>query len=213
MAHREGDTGRRVGSALKAFHCFVKTTFGLLLKAVFFFGLWAPGIYALFGVVLYVAYEFDPFDRSVEGILYLVGFGASVLLALILTMRHLVRHRALAEVVKGYRKPVWQKETPPKCPCRPDDEAPPAPRKRRKKSPPPPVDPRDDPYYEKEELRRTFELPKPETPDIYLSELEPDTLIHEYADRFEVYDISGGKRRLAKIEYKYAEDSDKKDRP
>lgn len=41
-----------------------------------------------------------------------------------------------------------------------------------------------------------------EEPKIYLSAVEADTLIHEYSDRFEVYDLDGGKKTLRSIEYK-----------
>lgn len=41
-----------------------------------------------------------------------------------------------------------------------------------------------------------------EEPKIYLSAVETDTLIHEYSDRFEVYDLDGGKKTLRSIEYK-----------
>ena len=53
----------------------------------------------------------------------------------------------------------------------------------------------DDPYAG--DLRGAREEPK-----IYLSAVEADTLIHEYSDRFEVYDLDGGKKTLRSIEYK-----------
>ena len=38
-----------------------------------------------------------------------------------------------------------------------------------------------------------------EEPKIYLSAIEPNTLIHEYSDRFEVYDLNGGEKTLKTI--------------
>ena len=41
--------------------------------------------------------------------------------------------------------------------------------------------------------------PQREEPKIYLSAIEPNTLIHEYSDRFEVYDLNGGEKTLKTI--------------
>ncbi len=47
------------------------------------------------------------------------------------------------------------------------------------------------------------QVPK-EEPKIYMSAVEPNTLIHEYSDRFEVYVLDGGIKKLDRIEYKGA---------
>ncbi len=44
-------------------------------------------IYAIVGVVLYAIWGFNPFDGSLYAVLYLVGFGFSVLLSLLLAFR------------------------------------------------------------------------------------------------------------------------------
>ncbi|MBO5776057.1 MAG: hypothetical protein J6R35_01645 [Clostridia bacterium] len=43
-----------------------------------------------------------------------------------------------------------------------------------------------------------------EEPKIYMSAIEPNTLIHEYSDRFEVYVLEGGVKTLDRVEYKEA---------
>lgn len=41
-----------------------------------------------------------------------------------------------------------------------------------------------------------------EQPQIYMSALEKDVLIHEYSDRFEVYNLVGGEKVFSKVIYK-----------
>lgn len=57
-----------------------------------------------------------------------------------------------------------------------------------------------DPFYD--DLYGYGKASAAEEPKIYLSAVEADTLIHEYSDRFEVYDLDGGKKTLRSIEYK-----------
>jgi hypothetical protein len=50
---------------------------------------------------------------------------------------------------------------------------------------------------------RVFSAPVYETPEVYFSKLEPNLLVHEYGDRFELFTVSkDGGRRQVKIEYK-----------
>ena len=43
-----------------------------------------------------------------------------------------------------------------------------------------------------------------EEPKIYMSAVEPNTLIHEYSNRFEVYRLEAGEKELVSVEYKDA---------
>lgn len=43
-----------------------------------------------------------------------------------------------------------------------------------------------------------------EEPKIYMSAVEPNTLIHEYSNRFEVYHLEAGEKELVSVEYKDA---------
>lgn len=176
-----------VGGLLNALVSVFKFILWLVFMALTKLGLWIPALYALFGVGLYLFADFNPFDFGTESILYLVGFGASVLCALIIAVRNVIV-KPLKGVVEGYKNPFWKKSDDGKEPKQKAKEV-----EVKAENPPDRV-----PYqYE--------EAPKPriERPKIYRSELEPDSLIHEYSDRFEVFvTLPDGREVLDKIEYK-----------
>lgn len=176
-----------VGGLLNALVSVFKFILWLLFMLITKLGLWIPALYALFGVGLYLFADFNPFDFGTESILYLVGFGASVLCALIIAIRNVIV-KPLKGVVEGYKNPFWKKADGEKEPMKKENpvEVPPAVREERAA-----------PVYE-DAPRPRFERPK-----IYRSELEPDSLIHEYSDRFEVFvTLPDGREVLDKIEYK-----------
>ncbi len=45
-------------------------------------------------------------------------------------------------------------------------------------------------------------VPSVEKPTVYFSSLEPDVLVHEYGDRFELYKVSGNRTTPIGVEYK-----------
>ena len=251
--------GLLLGSILRA---LVSVLFGIA-KAVaailWYTGLWVPALYALFGGVLYLVWQFNPFAGGVYETLYLVGFALCVVIFLIILVRNAVV-KPFRSVAEGFRNPIWKKQ---------DDEA----KKKEKEK-------EEIPEWEKkrEEKRRCKAIERgrniteerarkeagkeayreesdspqrrraersvydenessgnlddiygyrktsaakekeydpfyddiygydavsiKEEPKIYLSAVEADTLIHEYSDRFEVYDLDGGKKTLRSIEYK-----------
>ncbi len=67
-----------IGSILKAVGKVILAVFKLLSVAI---------LYAVFGVILYSIWEFNPFDGSTYAILYLVGFGLSVVLSFVIAYK------------------------------------------------------------------------------------------------------------------------------
>lgn len=251
--------GLLLGSILRA---VVSVLFGIakaVAAVLWYTGLWVPALYALFGGVLYLIWQFNPFSGGVYETLYLVGFALCVVIFLIILVRNAVV-KPFRSVAEGFRNPIWKKQ---------DDEA----KKKEKEK-------EEIPEWEKkrEEKRRRKAIERgrkiteerarkeaekeayreesdslsrrraersvydenessgnlddiygyrktsavkekeydpfyddaygydavsiKEEPKIYLSAVEANTLIHEYPDRFEVYDLDGGKKTLRSIEYK-----------
>ena len=54
---------------------------------------------------------------------------------------------------------------------------------------------------EPEKVNIVAETPT-EKPQVYFSALEPDILVHEYSDRFELYRVNGHKTTPVGVEYK-----------
>ncbi len=56
----------------------------------------------------------------------------------------------------------------------------------------------------KTEEKKTVMVSEPasEKPEVYFSKLEPDLLVHEYSDRYELYRLEGNKKIPVRIEYK-----------
>ena len=223
-------------------------------------------LYAVGGVILYLATGFNPFSGDLYSILYLVGFVFSVLLSLLIA--------TYGKGKKGKKDKKWKKE-------KGEEEAPKSfwqKRKERKElarlQAQEEAEERERELREeelreqerrleelraeriKEEIAREerlieeyrresarsaynryeevvaphpipqennhFEMPycaeeKPklqekvsyepvvetkETPEIYMSAVEKDVLIHEYSNRFEVYNLVGGEKKLSKVVYK-----------
>ncbi len=56
----------------------------------------------------------------------------------------------------------------------------------------------------KTEEKKTVMVSEPpsEKPEVYFSKLEPELLVHEYSDRYELYRLEGNKKIPVRIEYK-----------
>lgn len=160
----------------------------LVAWVLYFFGLWAPAVYALFGLFLHIFLRFDPFAYDALSVAYLAGFGLSVLLAAFLAFRNLVGNpiQNTLSSLKRFTSATASEEKPA-----------PIPQKRRRSTPA---------AARPAAVASSAAAPSPEAPDVYWSAVEPQTLIHEYRDRFEVYRMNDGKRTLKKVEYKDAED-------
>lgn len=205
--------GLILGSAIRALVFILSALIKFLASVMVFLGLWVPFFYALLGAILYLVFKFDPFSGSIDSKIYLAGFAATVLCALLITIKHLFEKPA-ESVAEGFKRPIWKKpqeedyeederespsrsarretrryedETEYRRPVSRDEYS------RRQENNVPRGHDRD--YYEKDALLS-------ERPKIYYSAIEKDTLIHEYSDRFEVYRMIGGRAVPDKVEYK-----------
>lgn len=234
-----------VGSILRTITLFFGFIFKVLFKILTLFGLWLPLAYALFGLILYLIFKFNPFVLDVWGTLYLCGAVASVVGALIIAVRNVIVKPAKS-VYQGYKHPIWEKNREEKL-AREQETDKKAGRlevvrnyKREAKLNPPEIEDFTPPERDKIEdylipiedfSNRTakereaaelslypdwlpkhsetdtenvqiMSLPSAEKPQVYFSKLEPDLLIHEYADRFETFRVCGGREIPLGVEYK-----------
>lgn len=169
--------GVAVGSALKAIAIGLMELTKLIGKLLIFFGLWLPFVYAVFGVILYYALHFNPFNWTLEGQLYTSGFVACVICSVIISIKNLII-KPVKSVAKGFKTPIWTK-----VPIEEKENI--APITKRKKG-----------------IMDTSTILEKPRPSIYYSTLEENTLIHEYEDRFEIYRLEGNKAKLERVEYK-----------
>lgn len=65
-------------------------------KAIYYFGLYYPLLYVIYGVVLYLVFGLNPFDLTTDGRLYIFGFALSAIACVIQAVKNLI--------VKPYRK-------------------------------------------------------------------------------------------------------------
>lgn len=68
----------------------IKGIVRLLLKIFISFGLWLPGVYAVLGVILFYTCNFNPFDFSVYGVIYLSGGVACIVCCIIMCIRTII---------------------------------------------------------------------------------------------------------------------------
>ena len=73
---------------------FLKFLGGVVLRGLgtilSFFGLYVPVIYLLFGLVLNIAFKFNPFGGDVNGKLYVLGLVECLICTVIICVRNLV---------------------------------------------------------------------------------------------------------------------------
>ncbi|NLL55899.1 MAG: hypothetical protein GX242_01665 [Clostridiales bacterium] len=235
--------GLLIGTIIRTFILAIEFLARILAKILLLFGLWIPLIYAIFGVILYYMFDFNPFDFSLYSTIYLSGAAACVVACLIISIRNIVV-RPARSVYEGYKHPLWERGREKKIEAeqaefaeyviekRGESLAPSeiedyTSKKYRKKS----VDflvPNhgfmvaedseqniSDHSYNKLAYNVNFDdntslltdsvLPAPikaEKPQVYFSKLEPELLVHEYSDRFELYRIENHRSKLDRVEYK-----------
>lgn len=215
-------SGEYFGSAVRAVTTALKTVCRGIGRFLKFFGLWPAVIYALFGLILYLVFSFSPFDESLNAKLYLGGFMATVVCAVIITGRNLIV-RPVKNVVRGYKNPLWKRnaEEPQEAEPEPVSRKKGTPYKKTKRLEPARTEEADAPaprgsypprsdapyaYYNTPEAPyppEAYRMAAQEKPKKYFSKVDPDALIHEYSDRFEVYRMVDGRPVRDKVEYKY----------
>jgi hypothetical protein len=237
--------GLLIGTVIRTFIMVVEFLSRILAKILVLFGLWIPLIYAIFGVILYYIFHFNPFDFSLYSTLYLSGAAACVVSCLIISIRNIVI-RPARSVYEGYKHPLWErnreknietedaefaeyvvkKKSEILAPSEIDDFAT---KKYRKKSVGflvpgddfqqkelpsarnydiTPVDKNfaynvnfnDNSYFNTESMLPSKIITQ--KPHVYFSKLEPELLVHEYNDRFELFRIENHRSILDRVEYK-----------
>lgn len=222
--------GLILGSAVRALIFIISAIIKALASVMVFLGLWVPFFYALLGGALYLLFQFDPFSGDLDSKIFIVGFGGSVLCALLITTKNLFGKPAQS-IAEGFKKPIWQKQTED---TPPQDYTSPRRRYQNETNAPQQLPKHRRRYQEEYEEAPRLQAsrrhsytdeaepvqqyggrqPQPqiasysgtkqieESPKIYYSSLEGNTLIHEYSDRFEVFRIIDGRLLRDKVEYK-----------
>ena len=188
-------TGVALGSVFRAVFYLIGVIVKVLASVLVFTGLWVPALYALLGCVLYLVYQFDPLNnQGLYEYLYLSGAVITIIIALVIFIRNLIVNPIKKAVTGDDGTEPWKKKKEKKrlekALEREERDA----KKRetaRQKEEKEEIPIFDEPIYEKRE-----------EPNIYLSKVEADTLIHEYSDRFEVYKLVDGRAIKDKVEFK-----------
>ena len=188
-------TGVALGSVFRAVFYLIGVIVKVLASVLVFTGLWVPALYALLGCVLYLVYQFDPLNnQGLYEYLYLSGAVVTIIIALVIFIRNLIVNPIKKAVTGDDGTEPWKKKKEKKrlekALEREERDA----KKRetaRQKEEKEEIPIFDEPIYEKRE-----------EPNIYLSKVEADTLIHEYSDRFEVYKLVDGRAIKDKVEFK-----------
>lgn len=192
--------GLMFGSFLKLLTAILNITVHFLAAVFSFFGLWLPFIYALIGFILYFAFKFNPFEGGTEGQLFIAGFAASCICALVITIRNLII-KPIKSTLTGYANPIWEDANKkleeyrrPNVRIRQPEKRVYADRREEECGKREPSRPR--------EYGKRIAAGEYEKPEIYYSKLEEGLLVHEFSDRFELYRIVGDRAKLERVEYK-----------
>ena len=94
-----GCLGGVIVSAAKAVAGFAVLALKTVLKAACVFGLYVPAAYLAYGAVLYLAFGFGLFERSVDGALYIFGFVLSFGCSAVIAFRRL-RTKPLKDLLR-----------------------------------------------------------------------------------------------------------------
>lgn len=234
--------GTVIGTIIRSVAIVVGFVLKIIIKALTVLGLWIPLVYSLFGVALYLIFDFNPFNFDALGTLYLCGGIACVIGAAIIAARNLIV-KPVKSIYDGYKHPLWEKQPASDAESeRKGEETRWSNYKKQKEiekySPPEikswqnekktkgvdygeflaPLDDFDDVLEEEKNYATSLDwLPKhkqkstetmvvaeppAEKPEVYFSTLEPDVLVHEYSDRFELFRVKGSKPIPIGVEYK-----------
>ncbi len=223
--------GSVIGTIIRSVVIVVGFVLKVLFKAITLLGLWIPIVYALIGVILYFALDFNPFTFDTLGTLYLCGGIACIIGACIIAVRNIIV-KPVKSIYEGYKHPLWEKKTSEQK----QDEAVWESQRKKKKNErlnPPVVeelnrsetvrygdllstlddfDPNDNGDNNLDWLPKNVNTgaqnpivvsaPSAEKPQVYFSALEPDVLVHEYSDRFELFKVVGKRTTPIGVEYK-----------
>ena len=187
--NKKGIIGTVVGAAVAVVTFLLvvaKFVMTKLVKGIVFFGLEIPLVYMLYGAILKAIFGFDVGAGDINATLYTWGFYVSLALAVVVTIRHIItpdgaktRYVAKHSREDKPKKKWWEIFKKPKTNGAPESVRSYAPTARPAPRPAPPAEVRTQPM-------------------VYRSKVNPELLIYEYPDRYDVYRDG----RLHAIEYK-----------
>lgn len=249
MGKKQSNTLKEILLAIgNGLFALVKGLFRLLFKIIISFGLYLPGLYALFGYILHVTTGFDPFDFKVYSVIYLSGGVACVICAIIISVRNTIVMPAKSIFGKKTENKEQIKEEWADVDFASEEQQKKSEAEKKELELAPPVNPETKETESDEDLNELDELlprfliddtelqneitekeqasnllfdwlpekiettttektvmkktPKKEIPEIYYSKLQPNILVHEYSDRFELFKTVGEKTVSIGVEYK-----------
>ncbi len=88
--------GGIITTILRAVFTALQFIAAIIGKTIYYFGLYIPIFYLIYGMVIHFVYDFECFELTVDGKLYIFGLCLSLLASLIISIKNLI--------VKPYRK-------------------------------------------------------------------------------------------------------------
>lgn len=172
-----------VWSVLKLIGSILKAVIKTLGNIIVFLGLYIPLFYVFFGFIIMATTEFNIAVNSVDRTLFYVGLALCCGCSIIIMIRNLLI-RPFASVFSSFKRDDEYIETRPR------------PRMRTAAT-------RRNPRYIDEdapcERRKRDDYDRPL---IYYSKRQPEILVHEYGNRFELYREMNGELKFYRTEYK-----------
>lgn len=151
--------GLAILGLLRLLYTVVRETVKVLAKTIVYFGLYVPFFYLIVGCVLVGLGAFSFEVMSINAILFYIGLALCFAVAVCLFVRSYGR-KSPSCVAEGSAQAIRQAA----------GNRPRLPQKKNRKT-----------------AAKPDRAGPTETPLIYYSELEPNLLIHEYSDRFDVF--------------------------
>ncbi len=93
--------GVSLSSVLRVIFKILKYLVSFIADVLYYFGLYVPLAYLVYGGVLYGVFKFEPFSLSYDSMLYLFGLGLCVIASVILTVKKLI----IKPIREAFKKP------------------------------------------------------------------------------------------------------------
>ncbi len=202
MANNEKERGFLTKSFLMS-----KFLLTVLWKIIILFGLWIPLIYIVLGGICYLAFSFNPFDFSFYSKLYLSGGIATIVCSFILSVKNII-YAPVKNIFNDIFAIEKEEEPLPTEAVKTPSEIKKEYKLAQKLSPPTIANFDKKPTDKKLSIKDFIDIPDyvesqtKEQPNIYFSKTHPELLIHQYSDRFEVYEFVNDEKILSRIEYR-----------
>ncbi len=189
--------GMAVVTIFKLIFYIVSTAIKLIANIMVFFGLYIPFFYLIYGEMLLLFTDFTITPYTPELGLYIFGLVLCLFCSVILSIRNLI-----VKPVKAIfgRDTKYREEPIRRPPMRYRGGRYPSPRRYFH----PPVRSREYGYYRIDSPREYIERLDSyyEKPEIYRSEMNPDLIIYEYMNRFDIYRHNGDYLEFMETKYR-----------